>query len=192
MRDLRPDVPEAFIGSSNARSTAIRRGAIAASASWSRACASRWTRSPAQRRPPSPRPRPNRAAGSVRHLCRRRGDRLLAMLVVALIVWTRSIDAVVARTAVTRVAVLALQGDLRATRACAYLADELTDQLISTLGQIGSLQVPSLTSVMQFRDRSASMVEIGKSCASTTSSRPRCSWCGERTATRIACASTPG
>ena len=46
--------------------------------------------------------------------------------------------------------------------AAPYLADELTDQLISTLGQIGSLQVPSLTSVLQFRDRPASMVEIGK------------------------------
>ena len=43
-----------------------------------------------------------------------------------------------------------------------YLADQLTDQLISTLGGIGSLQVPSLTSVMPYRDGSTPIIDIGK------------------------------
>ena len=80
---------------------------------------------------------------------------------LALIVWTRSSTPVVSPASVTRVAVLPFR-DISSDAAAPYLADELTDQLISTLGQIQSLQVPSLTSVLQFRDRSASMVEIGK------------------------------
>jgi TolB-like protein/Tfp pilus assembly protein PilF len=84
----------------------------------------------------------------------------VAVLVAALIVWTRSAS-VVTPPSVTRVAVLPFR-DLSSEPAASYLADELTDQLISTLGQIRSLQVPSLTSVLQFRDRSVSMIEIGK------------------------------
>jgi serine/threonine protein kinase/tetratricopeptide (TPR) repeat protein len=83
----------------------------------------------------------------------------LALLVVALIVWSRSSTPVT--TPVTRVAVLPFR-DISNDPAAHYLADELTDQLISTLGQIGSLQVPSLTSVSRFRDSSVSLVEIGK------------------------------
>jgi TolB-like protein/Tfp pilus assembly protein PilF len=85
----------------------------------------------------------------------------LAAIVIALIVWTRSTTTVVPSTTVTRVAVLPFR-DLSANSAAPYLADELTDQLISTLGQIGSLQVASLTSVLQYRNRSASMAEIGR------------------------------
>jgi TolB-like protein len=85
----------------------------------------------------------------------------LLILVVGLIVWTRRSADVVAPQPATRVAVLPFR-DLSSDRAAPYLADELTDQLISTLGQIRSLQVPSLTSVMQFRDRSASIAEIAR------------------------------
>ena len=86
---------------------------------------------------------------------------MLVLLVAALIVWTRRSTFVVAPASVTRVAVLPFR-DMSNQPAAPYLADELTDQLISTLGRIGSLQVPSLTSVMQFRDRSTSMTDIGK------------------------------
>ena len=85
----------------------------------------------------------------------------LVLLVAALIVWMRSSAPVAAPPAVTRVAVLPFR-DISSEPLAPYLADGLTDQLISTLGQIGSLQVPSLTSVVQFRDRPASMVEIGR------------------------------
>jgi TolB-like protein/Tfp pilus assembly protein PilF len=85
---------------------------------------------------------------------------VLLVLVVALIVWTRRSPTVVAPP-LTRVAVLPFR-DISPDPVAPYLADELTDQLISTLGQIRSLQVPSLTSVMHFRDRPASIVEIGR------------------------------
>ncbi len=85
----------------------------------------------------------------------------LVLLVAALIVWMRSAAPLVTPPAVTRVAVLPFR-DISSDPRAPYLADELTDQLISTLGQVGSLQVSSLTSVLQFRDRPASMVEIGR------------------------------
>ena len=85
----------------------------------------------------------------------------LAMLVVALIVWTRSSSPTPGATAVTRVAVLPFRDISRDSR-MPYLADQLTDQLISTLGGIDSLQVPSLTSVIPYRDGSTSIIDIGK------------------------------
>jgi serine/threonine protein kinase/Tfp pilus assembly protein PilF len=84
----------------------------------------------------------------------------LALIVLALVVWTRN-PAPVTTSSVRRVAVLPFR-DISSDPATAYLADQLTDQLISTLGQIGSLQVPSLTSVMPYRERSATVAEIGK------------------------------
>ncbi len=88
----------------------------------------------------------------------------LGLLVAALFVWTRSSTTAVAPPSVTRVAVLPFR-NISSEPSAPYLADELTDQLISTLGQIGSLQVRSLTSVLPFRDRPASMVAIGKQLA---------------------------
>lgn len=84
----------------------------------------------------------------------------LALIVLALLVWTRN-PAPVTTPSVKRVAVLPFR-HISSDPATAYLADQLTDQLISTLGQIGSLQVPSLTSVMPYRERSATVAEIGK------------------------------
>ncbi len=84
----------------------------------------------------------------------------LALIVLALLVWTRN-PAPLTTPSVKRVAVLPFR-DISSDPATAYLADQLTDQLISTLGQIGSLQVPSLTSVMPYRERSATVAEIGK------------------------------
>jgi len=62
---------------------------------------------------------------------------------------------------VTRVAVLPFR-DISGDSRKPYLADQLTDQLISTLGGIDSLQVPSLTSVIPYRDGSTSIIDIGK------------------------------
>ena len=85
----------------------------------------------------------------------------LAMLVVALIVWTRTSSQTPGANEVTRVAVLPFR-DISGDSRMPYLADQLTDQLISTLGGVGALQVPSLTSVMEFRGHSGSIVEIGR------------------------------
>ncbi len=119
------------------------------------------------------------------------GRRSSCSLLVALIVWTRSSTSVVAPTSVTRVAVLPFR-EISSDPAVGYLADELTDQLISTLGQIQSLQVPSLTSVLQFRDRSASMVEIGKELRVDDIVEATLLVVRGKDGHPIACASTPG
>jgi len=158
LRDLRPDVPEAFV-------RAIERALNSDPTRRYRSIGEleQGLRESLDRAPVHARPKP--AAASVPSI-RRVGlpfiaaTLALAALVVALIVWTRS-PSVIPLTSVTRIAVLPFR-DISTSPAAPYLADELTDQLISTLGQIGSLQVASLTSVMQFRDRSASMVEIAK------------------------------
>ncbi len=85
----------------------------------------------------------------------------LAMLVVALIVWTRTSSQAPVANGVTRVAVLPFR-DISGDSRMPYLADQLTDQLISTLGGVAALQVPSLTSVMEFRGHSGSIVDIGR------------------------------
>ena len=77
-------------------------------------------------------------------------------------------------SAVTRMAVLPFR-DISKNPTAPYLAEELTDQLISTLGRISALQVASLTSVLQFRDRPASMAEIGKALRVDESSKRRSS-----------------
>jgi eukaryotic-like serine/threonine-protein kinase len=86
---------------------------------------------------------------------------VLLLLVVGLIVWTRNTITNDARPSITRVAVLPLR-NMSASPAASYLADELTDQLISTLGQIRSLQVTSLTSVMQFKDQRTPIPEVAR------------------------------
>ena len=85
----------------------------------------------------------------------------LAMVVVALIVWTRTSSQTPGANEVTRVAVLPFR-DISGDSRMPYLADQLTDELISTLGGVRALQVPSLTSVMEFRGHAGSIVEIGR------------------------------
>jgi serine/threonine protein kinase/tetratricopeptide (TPR) repeat protein len=84
----------------------------------------------------------------------------LLLLAAAFVSWMRLAAPAGGPTA-TRVAVLPFR-NVSPSSAAPYLADELTDQLISTLGQIGSLQVTSLTSVLPFRDHSATIPEIGQ------------------------------
>ena len=162
LRDLRPDVPASFIGVVERALDSDPARRYRSVGELEQGLRESLERSPAQRPAtesvPAPKPRrrfgtPFVAAGAALVL--------LVVLAMALIVWTRSSTSVVAPTSVTRVAVLPFR-EISSDPAVGYLADELTDQLISTLGQIQSLQVPSLTSVLQFRDRSASMVEIGK------------------------------
>ena len=72
---------------------------------------------------------------------------------VAAMVWSRGDDRAepAASRAITSLAVLPL-ADVSGPSASPYFADALTDQLISTLGQIGALRVASRTSVMPFKD----------------------------------------
>jgi serine/threonine-protein kinase len=157
LRDLRPDAPEPFV-------RAIERALDGDPARRYRSIGEleQGLRESLERSP-APRPIPTADA----HARTRRfglpfvaASAALAVLVVALIVWARSAATVVPPASAIRVAVLPFR-DISPSPETSYLADELTDQLISTLGQIGSLQVASLTSVLQFRDRSVPMTEIG-------------------------------
>jgi serine/threonine protein kinase/tetratricopeptide (TPR) repeat protein len=72
--------------------------------------------------------------------------------IVAAIVWSRTANRFgpAAPHTITSIAVLPLKDDSAA--ATPYFADALTDQLITTLGQISSLRVASRTSVMPFKE----------------------------------------
>jgi TolB-like protein/Tfp pilus assembly protein PilF len=86
----------------------------------------------------------------------------LLALVTALIVWTRNSELLpIGGRPATRLAVLPFRSVSPATSA-PYLANELTDQLISTLGQIRAIQVKSLDSVLPFGDGTTPIPEIAK------------------------------
>ena len=160
LRDLRPDVPEGFVRvveRALESDPARRYGSVGELEQGLRESLDR-----------SPASRTSVTDSAVVATPRRRlrapfvmAATALALLVVALIVWTRNTAPVATPSSITRVAVLPFK-DISNDPDTRYLADQLTDQLISTLGQIGSLQVPSLTSVTRFRDGATSMVEIGK------------------------------
>jgi len=82
------------------------------------------------------------------------------VLAAALIVWTRTGAGGDGRVA--RIAVLPFRVE-SPTAATPYLADRLTDDLISTLGQIRSLEVTSLASVLPFRGPAANPEQIARS-----------------------------
>jgi serine/threonine-protein kinase len=86
----------------------------------------------------------------------------LLLAIVGLIVWGRlpaGNDA--ATVAGTRIAVLPFT-DLSGSTTAPYLAEALTDELISTLGQVGALQVSSLTSTSRFREDRPDLQAIGR------------------------------
>jgi TolB-like protein/Tfp pilus assembly protein PilF len=80
---------------------------------------------------------------------------------LAAIVWSRTGDGTPVATSsrIRSVAMLPLE-DLSGPSASAYFAPALTDQLIATLGQIGSLRVASRTSVMQFTGARPSLQQM--------------------------------
>jgi TolB-like protein len=82
--------------------------------------------------------------------------------IVAGIVWSRTGSNVgfVASRSITSIAVLPLTDN--SPSATAYFADALTDQLISTLGQVSALRVASRTSVMPFKESKLSGNEFIK------------------------------
>jgi eukaryotic-like serine/threonine-protein kinase len=160
LRDLRPDVPEAFV-------RVVERALDSDPARRQRSVGEleQGLRESLERQP-APRVTSGDAVVALKPRPRLRlpfvaAATVLLLLVVALIVWTRRSSPAVVAPSLTRVAVLPFR-DISPDPVAPYLADELTDQLISTLGQIRSLQVPSLTSVMHFRDRSAPIGEIGR------------------------------
>ena len=84
----------------------------------------------------------------------------LAMIVGA-IVWSKRGDrsAPPATPRIASVAVLPL-ADISGASSAPYLADALTDQLITTLGQVSALKVMSRTSVMPFKNQQQSTEAI--------------------------------
>ena len=156
LRDLRPDVPEAFIRVVERALDSDPSRRFRSIGELEQGLRESLDRVPAPRAlvdaaTPKPRVGLPFAAAAI----------ALAMVVVALIVWTRTSSQTPGANEVTRVAVLPFR-DISGDSRMPYLADQLTDQLISTLGGVGALQVPSLTSVMEFRGHSGSIVEIGR------------------------------
>ena len=96
-----------------------------------------------------------RPALSVWALC------VILAVAVAAIVWSRddTPPSSAAPRAITSLAVLPL-ADVSGASATPYFADALTDQLISTLGQIGALRVASRTSVMPFKDSKTPIEQV--------------------------------
>ena len=84
---------------------------------------------------------------------------ILAAAAVAAIVWSMKGRGGAGAGPITSIAVLPL-ADVSGPGQSPYLADGLTDELIGTLGQIGSLRVASRTSVMQFKDARPSMQQV--------------------------------
>jgi serine/threonine-protein kinase len=82
---------------------------------------------------------------------------VLLLATVALIVWTRT--APTAAPDVARVAVLPLV-DRSGSAAPPHLADALTDEIISTLGQLTTLEVTSASSTAQLKDSSETPPQI--------------------------------
>jgi serine/threonine-protein kinase len=81
---------------------------------------------------------------------------------VATVVIPRRGAATPATNAVTSLAVLPLKYVSGAAPESAYVADALTDELITRLGQIQPLKVTGLTSVSRFRDTTASTADIAR------------------------------
>jgi serine/threonine-protein kinase len=81
------------------------------------------------------------------------------LVVTALVFWARPVVKAPTATAVKRIAVLPL-ADGAGTPAGAALADTLTGDLIATLGQISSLRVAPLTTVIPFKGSNASGSEL--------------------------------
>jgi TolB-like protein len=83
----------------------------------------------------------------------------LVLLVAGLIVWTRGSRAGAGAGTISTIAVMPLS-ELAGSAAPPLFVEGLTDQLVSTLGQIRALRVKSWSSVAAVRDRSASPAEI--------------------------------
>ena len=88
------------------------------------------------------------------------GALALLTIVVGMIIWSRSAVSATGASGIKTIAVLPMS-DLSSTP-LPSLADGLHDELITTLGQIQSLRVTSRTSVMRFKDATASAGELAK------------------------------
>ena len=87
---------------------------------------------------------------------------VLALAVLALIVWTRRTDTVpVDARQIRRIAVLPLS-DLSPSVSPPYLADAVTDRIITALGQVSDLQITSPASANRFRATNLTVPEIAR------------------------------
>ncbi len=85
----------------------------------------------------------------------------MLLLVVGLLAWTRTArPPAVAAGGITRIAVLPLTSN--SASAAPYLADALTEQLIDTLGGLTSMRVTAGASSAKFRGSQASIDEIAR------------------------------
>ncbi len=152
LRDLRPDIPEAFIRTVERAldSDPTRRFQSVGDFEAGLREALDESRQPALTRAP----RPRRYVSPVFA----NAAAVLAAAVIALIVWTGrpfgAGDASVASLAVLPIA------DATATTGSSDLSQAMTEQLIATIGQVDSLRTTSMTSTMPFKNSGKSPAEI--------------------------------
>jgi TolB-like protein/Flp pilus assembly protein TadD len=156
LRDLRPDLPEAFVRVVERalfHDPAVR---YESAGGMEAALRQALDQAPAAVRPPPIRPRPvwPWIAAAV----------AIAVIALTFTLVRRPAPAPVAGVSaapVTQIAVLPL-ADLSSGAAPPYLGDALTDQLIATLGQVSALRVTSRTSILQFKDGKTPIRDIAR------------------------------
>jgi TolB-like protein/tRNA A-37 threonylcarbamoyl transferase component Bud32/Flp pilus assembly protein TadD len=157
LRDLRPDLPEAFVRVVERALTYDPALRYESAGGMEAALRQALDKTPVDVAPPPERPRrawPWIAAAAA----------IVAAVGLTLTIVGRpgsTPPARVAREPATQIAVLPLV-DLSGGSAPAYLADALTDRLIATLGQVRALRVTSRTSVLQFKGGTTPIRDIGQ------------------------------
>ena len=148
LRDLRPDLPDGFVSPSSARSTAIPTRRYQSVGEFESAL-----RESLDRQQPA-------AGVTIRATPRRKfgfafvaAVAALVLAVVALIVWTRATESNrgTALSAIRSIAVLPMS-EAAGSGLPAHFADGLTDEIISTLGQVHALSVKSGLSVKSLKE----------------------------------------
>jgi serine/threonine protein kinase/tetratricopeptide (TPR) repeat protein len=161
LRDLRPDVPDAFIrtveraidSDPTRRFQSVGELESALRESLDAPPATAWVAAPLMTRTPTPAPRRwfdlrfGLAAG------------LLTLVIAALIVWTGWPPSVSAE-AVDSIAVLPIVD--KSSGAPSELSEAMTEQLIATIGMVDSLRTTSLMSTMPFKGSAKPATEIAK------------------------------
>lgn len=166
LRDIRPDLPDAFI---QVVERALEKdpqrryeSAGAMEASMRSALDAPVVLPPGERaRVPEP---PAIPAWRLRWSYMALAAACVLVVAAAGIVWSNRRSAAASGTAaggVMKLAVLPLS-DLSGGAAPPYLADALTDQLIATLGQVHALRVTSRSSVMQFKGTTRPLPEVAR------------------------------
>jgi serine/threonine protein kinase/tetratricopeptide (TPR) repeat protein len=156
LRDLRPDLPASFVLAVERALEPDPMARYRSAGEMERALAGSLAGTTHPEVAPAPRRRFVRPAAALAAAAV-----LVVAVIVGAIVWSRGGTPVrpIASRTITSIAVLPLS-DLSDPPVSPHFADALTDQLITTLGQIASLRVASRTSVLPFKETKPPVAQI--------------------------------